>query len=199
MWGFENWGELICGSEASPVPLTSPLGLILLTALLLLGAVYTLRRRHWTLAMTLSAIVLAIPLAAYAGSVVLPNVFTNGTTANAPEVNANFDALVAGVNDNDARIDALSSLFGVNTSMASAGTGAQCTLGAVWLTAGIIASGVPAEGQLLGIAENMSLFSLLGPTYGGNSPTSFALPDLRDAAPNGLTYVICTAGAFPQS
>ncbi len=126
-----------------------------------------------------------------------PNVFTNGTTANAPEVNANFDALVAGVNDNDARIDALSSLFGVNTSMASAGTGAQCTLGAVWLTAGIIASGVPAEGQLLGIAENMSLFSLLGLTYGGNSPTSFALPDLRDAAPNGLTYVICIAGAFP--
>lgn len=29
--------------------------------------------------------------------------------------------------------------------------------------------------------------------------TAFALPDLRAAAPNGLTYVICTQGLFPPS
>lgn len=35
------------------------------------------------------------------------------------------------------------------------------------------------EGQLLNIASNTALFSLLGTTYGGNGQTTFALPDLR--------------------
>ena len=36
-----------------------------------------------------------------------------------------------------------------------------------------------AAGQLLPIAQNTALFSLLGTTYGGDGRTSFALPDLR--------------------
>lgn len=35
------------------------------------------------------------------------------------------------------------------------------------------------EGQLLPIASNSALFSLLGTTYGGDGRTTFALPDLR--------------------
>jgi microcystin-dependent protein len=35
------------------------------------------------------------------------------------------------------------------------------------------------DGQLLSIAQNTALFSLLGTTYGGNGQTTFALPDLR--------------------
>jgi len=35
------------------------------------------------------------------------------------------------------------------------------------------------SGQLLSIAQNTALFSLLGTTYGGNGQTTFALPDLR--------------------
>lgn len=35
------------------------------------------------------------------------------------------------------------------------------------------------NGQLLPIAQNTALFSLLGTTYGGNGQTTFALPDLR--------------------
>ncbi len=35
------------------------------------------------------------------------------------------------------------------------------------------------DGQLLSIAENSALFSLLGTTYGGDGRTTFALPDLR--------------------
>ncbi len=35
------------------------------------------------------------------------------------------------------------------------------------------------NGQLLPIAQNQALFSLLGTTYGGNGQTTFALPDLR--------------------
>jgi len=35
------------------------------------------------------------------------------------------------------------------------------------------------QGQILSIAQNTALFSLLGTTYGGNGQTTFALPDLR--------------------
>ncbi len=35
------------------------------------------------------------------------------------------------------------------------------------------------NGQLLSIAQNTALFSILGTTYGGNGQTDFALPDLR--------------------
>lgn len=35
------------------------------------------------------------------------------------------------------------------------------------------------NGQLLPIAQNQALFSLLGTTYGGNGTTTFALPDMR--------------------
>jgi microcystin-dependent protein len=35
------------------------------------------------------------------------------------------------------------------------------------------------QGQILSIAQNTALFSLLGTTYGGNGQTTFALPDFR--------------------
>ena len=35
------------------------------------------------------------------------------------------------------------------------------------------------NGQLLPIAQNQALFSILGTTYGGDGRTTFALPDLR--------------------
>jgi microcystin-dependent protein len=41
-------------------------------------------------------------------------------------------------------------------------------------------------GQLLDIASNQALFSLIGTTYGGNGTVSFALPDLRGRAPVGM-------------
>ena len=39
------------------------------------------------------------------------------------------------------------------------------------------------NGQLLSIAQNTALFSILGTTYGGNGTTTFALPDLRSRVP----------------
>lgn len=39
------------------------------------------------------------------------------------------------------------------------------------------------NGQLLPIAQNTALFSLLGTTYGGNGVSTFGLPDLRSRAP----------------
>lgn len=41
----------------------------------------------------------------WAGNVSIPNTFTDGTTASAGEVNENFNAVKAGVNDNDSRIN----------------------------------------------------------------------------------------------
>ena len=38
------------------------------------------------------------------------------------------------------------------------------------------------DGQILSIAQNTALFSILGTTYGGNGQTTFALPDLRGRA-----------------
>jgi len=39
------------------------------------------------------------------------------------------------------------------------------------------------DGQLLSIAQNTALFSILGTTFGGNGQTTFALPDLRGRVP----------------
>ena len=39
------------------------------------------------------------------------------------------------------------------------------------------------DGQLLPIAQNTALFSLIGTTYGGDGRTNFALPDLRGRVP----------------
>lgn len=41
------------------------------------------------------------------------------------------------------------------------------------------------SGQLLPIAQNTALFSLVGTTYGGDGETTFALPDLRGRTPRG--------------
>jgi microcystin-dependent protein len=59
------------------------------------------------------------------------------------------------------------------------------------------------EGQLLSLAQNTALFSLLGTNYGGNGQTNFALPDLRGKAPvsdpnTGMQYCIALQGVFPS-
>ncbi len=90
------------------------------------------------------------------------------------------------------------SIFGQDTNWAAAGRGRECTLGEIILTAGYVANGTPANGQILAISQNAALFSLLGTKYGGNGTSTFALPDLRAVAPNGLTYSICTQGYFPS-
>lgn len=53
------------------------------------------------------------------------------------------------------------------------------------------------NGQLVSIAQNTALFSLLGTNYGGNGTTTFGLPDLRGRAMihqgtllGGSTYVV---------
>lgn len=42
------------------------------------------------------------------------------------------------------------------------------------------------NGQIMSIAQNTALFSILGTTYGGDGISTFALPNLQGAAPVGV-------------
>ena len=55
------------------------------------------------------------------------------------------------------------------------------------------------EGQILPIAQNPALFSVLGTTFGGNGTTTFALPDFRDKSTCARRDVYhCASGCLPQ-
>ncbi|AYQ33309.1 phage tail protein [Runella sp. SP2] len=62
------------------------------------------------------------------------------------------------------------------------------------------------DGQLMDINQNTALFSLLGPTYGGDMRKTFGLPKIAklktnnatDSGKNFIRYIICTrSGGFP--
>jgi hypothetical protein len=90
MWN-QNWGTMIWGRASQAVPLLGPLGLLLLAMLLMLSGAILLRdpaaRRRMGKAMAL--LVLLVPLSAFA----VPFTFTNGTVADATQVNQNFTSL----------------------------------------------------------------------------------------------------------
>jgi microcystin-dependent protein len=48
----------------------------------------------------------------------------------------------------------------------------------------------PCNGQIMSIAQNQALFSLIGVNYGGNGVTDFALPSLHPVTPSGPHYFI---------
>jgi len=128
--------------------------------------------------------------------------FSAGTPAKAAEVNGNFTVVQAAVDDNNARIEALETKlakFGTNAGLAANGNASvgACVVGEIKLYAGSVAGALPANGQVLNISAASALFALIGNKFGGDGTSTFALPDLRGAAPNGLTYAICTAGIFP--
>ncbi len=56
------------------------------------------------------------------------------------------------------------------------------------------------EGQLLPIAENETLFQLIGTTYGGDGQTTFAMPDLRGRIPihQGNGFVLAEQGGAEE-
>ena len=60
------------------------------------------------------------------------------------------------------------------------------------------------NGQLMSIAQNTALFSILGTTYGGDGQTTFALPNLQGAVAIGQgnsskgSYVLGEIGGTPN-
>lgn len=62
------------------------------------------------------------------------------------------------------------------------------------------------NGQIMSIAQNTALFSLLGTTYGGNGQTTFGLPNLQGRMPIGMgqgpglpNYTIGEAAGSPST
>lgn len=79
-------------------------------------------RSNFAMGLVVAPLVLAGLTVVFASSVSTPNTFSAGTTIIAAEVNANFAAMQAAINDNDARLNAQESLvpsfraeFGSNT------------------------------------------------------------------------------------
>jgi len=57
------------------------------------------------------------------------------------------------------------------------------------------------QGQLLPIAQNTALFSLIGTTFGGDGVTNFKLPNLtehKDASGAALKWIIALVGVYPS-
>ena len=75
--------------------------------------------------------------------------------------------------------------LGAASAAPLASVGPEPYIGAIGLFAGNFAPRGWAfcDGQLLQIADNSALFSILGTTYGGDGRVTFALPDLRGRVP----------------
>ena len=55
------------------------------------------------------------------------------------------------------------------------------------------------NGQIIQIAENNVLYSLIGTNYGGNGSSTFALPNMQGLEPTpGMNYYICYEGVYPE-
>jgi hypothetical protein len=90
----------------------------------------------------------------------------------------------------------------LSTLISTSAFASECYLGEVrsfaFYNLGLELQGfVRADGQLLQIMENQALFSLLGDRYGGDSRTTFAVPNLN--SPNEkLVHYICSEGIYPS-
>lgn len=101
MWG-QSWGQMIWGSHATAVPAV-PGGILLLLAGLLLFVGYRVgRRRHaprWmALAIGLGVALVPIAIVHATSTFGVPISFTNGTVADANQVNQNFSAVATEIN-----------------------------------------------------------------------------------------------------
>ena len=56
----------------------------------------------------------------------------------------------------------------------------------LWVTTWAPRGWALCSGQLLSIAQNTALFSILGTTFGGDGRTTFGLPDMRGRVPVGM-------------
>ena len=155
-WG-ENWSSMMWNEMAS-LPALGIAGLTLLAMGLAGTAAWALRKRRPAVGLMLSLVLLAIPMAVAAGTLAVPNTFVNGTMADADEVNANFDAVEAAVNNNATPPGAVI-FFATET----------CPTG--WL---------PAGGGVSSRSSYPDLYASIGDRFGsGDGSTTFGLPDLR--------------------
>ncbi|MBW2668185.1 MAG: hypothetical protein JRE13_17980, partial [Deltaproteobacteria bacterium] len=107
-WGSEEWGTMLWGGGAPEVPMLSLPALGILALSLIIAGLIARRRPGLFATMMVVALVLA-PLVANATPISMPFIFSNGTIADADDVNANFAVLVGESNDQHTRISSLES------------------------------------------------------------------------------------------
>lgn len=119
-----------------------------------------------------------VPAAAYAAVISVPNTFSNGTVADANEVNANFDTLVIESNDQHTRLVAVEAQVAANASSIATNTTVIATQGGSIATlqtdvgantAGVAANGAAIAVNAGGIATNGSSITTLQADVGTNT------------------------------
>jgi microcystin-dependent protein len=126
------------------------------------------------------------------GTTTTNNIVLNGTgngNANDFLIKSNAIGLVASRKGHGGlALNYLICLNGVFPGPNSAGPVSDAWIGEIKLFAGNYSplGWAFCNGQLLSIAGNTALFSIIGTYYGGNGVNNFALPDLRGAAPLGF-------------
>ncbi|MFT5442099.1 MAG: hypothetical protein ACI8W3_001141 [Myxococcota bacterium] len=96
-WG-ENWGEMVWNSIAAVPSMGKLGGLVLVLGLGGIAARFIQRGRAVASLLVIGLVVPMLAPAANAQTVSVPNTLTNGSLAEADEVNANFEAVRSGVN-----------------------------------------------------------------------------------------------------
>ena len=168
-----------------------------------------MKRIRRTIALLGTGLILIFGVAQIAPGLVTLNA---GDPIDADVVNHNFTWLDLRVDSVQHELDTLSYAVENNADrVGNFGTTAfgddgqrtfDCIIGEVRLSAASFGYGLVADGRLLSTAEFTPLFSLIGTLYGGDGRATFALPDLRDVAPqsqNGqpLNYYVCVDGVYP--
>lgn len=197
MWG-ETWGSMTWNSVA--VPMIGPIGLTFLIGLLMGASVVIHRRQLFRTAVACTCLAIAIvPLMALAGQVSLPNSFTNGTLADADEVNANFATLRDAFNQTAGRLGHTFTPPATGTLPVPSSPCFGKVIGEAWLFGGNFEpeGTVFARGQLLDIAQYIDLYSVFTTIYGGDGRINFGIPDLQGLEPEGVNYVVCVGGTYP--
>jgi hypothetical protein len=100
-WGEEAWGTMVWGVSAPAVPSLPAVGLFVLALALLSTAAWRLRARkalHSALAILVVPMLAGVLSSPAHADVTVPNTLNNASVADAPAMNANFDAVLNGVN-----------------------------------------------------------------------------------------------------
>jgi hypothetical protein len=211
MWGT-NWGLMIWGGLTA-VPAIGFWGAVMLAALLGVMGVRRLRGRSRVIGAGTLLLVLLLPISARA----VPFTFTNGTVADATQVNANFAAVAAQAGIGPTASSTLVDLVENSPCVAGAGTGVQLdnvvdstgvrhafSVGAgqtlVLTTVNVqIALGVGMAGHGIGVRLARASASTFNPIEGvdvtldANGTGRVTVP-LGNGSPFGPGTVLCVSG-----
>lgn len=107
-WGDEAWGEMLWTQIVS-VPALGWSALLIAALCVSTAGAWALRKRRPGLALPLLLVLVVLPLTVAAATINVPHIFSNGTVADANEINQNFGVLVTESNAQDIRLSSVES------------------------------------------------------------------------------------------